>query len=177
MRNQGQLFLGSVIIAIGVLFLIGNLTDIDIGAYCWPSAFILLGLWLLLRPRMIDPDVVLTQKLFGPIRRTGAWQVTDEEYWTFVADYEIDLTEAQIPEGETRLRAYGFVGDFDLKVPDDVGVSVSSTAFVSEIKASGHKEEKFLTPLRLQTDNYQTAQRKVVLELTFFVSDVKVRQI
>jgi lia operon protein LiaF len=177
MRNQGELYLGGAIILIGILFLIGNLTDINVAEFCWPVAIILLGVWLLARPRMLEPGIALTQKLLGSVDRHGDWVVTDEEIWTFIADMDLDMTAAEITPGETQIRAFGFIGDIELSVPADVGVSIASTAFVSEVKLGSNKEERFIAPLRLETDGYKTAERKIRLESTFFVGEVKVRQV
>lgn len=177
MRNQGQLYLGGAIILIGILFLVGNLTNINIGDFCWPVAIILLGVWLLVRPRMLESGVALTQKLLGSIDRAGAWDVVDEEFWFLIGDMDLDISQAEIAPGETRLRAFGFIGDIDLAVPEGVGVSVSSTAFFSDVKLPGTKEESFVVPLHLQTDDYKTAERIIRLEVTFFVAEVKIRRV
>jgi predicted membrane protein len=177
MRNQEQIFLGAILILLGILFLISNVFDVDVGAFCWPIAFILLGVWLLLRPQMLSPDTAMTQKLFGEIERTGAWQVTDEEIWAFITDLDLDMTKADIPVGETHIRCLGFIGDIELFVPEDVGVRVSSIAFVSDVTIPEHKQESFLSPVRLQSNNYKTAERKIYLETTYFVGEIKVRQL
>jgi predicted membrane protein len=39
----------------------------------------------------------------------------------------------------------------------------------------GKKREAFVTSVDLKSDNYETAERKVRLEVTCFVADVKVR--
>jgi lia operon protein LiaF len=144
MRNQNQFYLGIAIVAVGVILLLANIFRIDIGIFCWPMALILLGVFLLLRPRMVDPGTTLTQKFLAEMDRQGEWSVEDEEIWYFVGDVSLDMSEAHIPYGETRLRAVGFVSDLDLRLPQDVGLSVSSTAFVSDTNLLGHKEESFL---------------------------------
>jgi lia operon protein LiaF len=176
MRNQGQFTLGVVIVVLGVVLLLGNLLNIDLGVLCWPMAFILLGLFFILRPRMIEPGTAVTQKFLGEVERSGVWTVTDEEFWYFIADADFDMTQADIPYGETRIRALGFVSDIDVRVPKDVGVSVSATSFVSEVDVLGNKEESFLGPVNLETPNYKMADRKIRLETTSFVSDIKIRQ-
>lgn len=177
MRNQGQMFLGAVILLLGALFLIGNVFNIDIGDFCWPIGLILLGVFLIVRPRMVQEGTAVTQKFLGDIRRDGVWDVEDEEIWGLIVDLEYDLLQADVPSGETRLRFVGFIGDLELVVPPDVGVAVSSTAVVSEVKMPAAKEENFLTPLRLQTENYKTAERRIHLETTSFISEVKIRQV
>lgn len=176
MRNQNQFYLGIMIVAAGVILLLANIFRIDIGIFCWPLALILLGVFLLLRPRMVDPETTLTQKFLAEMERSGDWLVADEEMWYFVGDVDLDMSEATIPYGETRLRALGFVSDIELRVPKDVGLAVSSAAFVSDTSLFGQKEESFLSPLRFETENYKLADRKIRLDVTSFVSDIKVRR-
>jgi hypothetical protein len=45
--RKGTIFWGAIIILLGVLLLINNFTEIDIGKFFWPSLLILLGLWVL----------------------------------------------------------------------------------------------------------------------------------
>ncbi len=177
MRNQSQVFIGAVIILFGLMFLIGNVFDVDVWALCWPFGLILLGVWLLLRPQLIGPDMALRWRLFGPVRRDGAWQVASEEVWLFVGDVILDLSHAEIPLGETLIRVFGFVGDVRLLAPESVGVAVLSTAFVTDAKMLGQKRESFLAPVYLTSDGYETAERKVRLETTFFVADLRIKRV
>lgn len=177
MRNQGQLLAGIIIIAIGVAILFGNVFNINLWAICWPTGMILLGLWLLLRPQLAGPNTGVSLLPLGDVQREGPWTVRDEEIWMFVGDIDLDLTQAIVPPGETRFRVFKFVGDVELLAPADIGLSVSSTAFVSSVKAFGDKVENFLVPVHMASDNYETAERRVRLEVLCFVGDVKVRQV
>mgnify|MGYP001066960848 CR=1 FL=1 len=47
MRIPGQVIFGILIILIGLMFLFGNLFDVDVGALCFPTALILVGVWRL----------------------------------------------------------------------------------------------------------------------------------
>jgi hypothetical protein len=176
MRNQGQVLFAILIILIGLVLLLGNVFDIDVGALCFPAGLILLGAWILLRPRLVGPDTALWLRVFGPIRRRGAWQVADEEIWLFVGDVRLDMTQAEIPLGETRIRVFGFVGNVRLVVPEGVGVSVSSMAFVTDARVLGQRRDGFLVPVHLASDDYETAERKVHLETMSFVADIKVKR-
>jgi lia operon protein LiaF len=177
MRSRGQIFIGGLLILIGLAFLIGRVFNVDVWVFCWPVGLIGLGVWLLLRPRMVGPDTVVQFRALGDIRRRGAWEVGDEEFWIGVGDVDLDLTGATIPIGETRLRFFGFVGDVEVIVPEGVGVWVSSTAFLTDGKLLGRKEEHFLVPVHVSSDDYEMAERKVRVEVTFFVTDLKVRRV
>jgi lia operon protein LiaF len=143
---------------------------------CWPSLLIALGLLLLLRPQLIGSDPNSSQRLLGDIRRAGSWEVRDDEFWLGIGDLSLDLTETEIPQGETTFRVWGFVTDVKFAVPDDVGVVVSSQAFVSGAKFLGMKRDAILMPLRLVSDDYEAAERRIAIETRFFVGEIKVER-
>jgi hypothetical protein len=176
MRNQGQLVLALLIIAAGFALLIGSILDINVWALCFPGALILLGLAILLRPQLVSSGPSAGYKVLGDIRRKGNWEVTDEELWIGIGDVSLDMTDAAIPAGETRLRIWSFVASVRLTVPEDVGVSVSSSAFVTDARFFGRKRDGILTPVRLRSENYDDAGRAIYLETTSFVGDVRVQR-
>ena len=65
MHNKGQIFIGILIILIGLMSLIGSIFDVDVGAFCWPIGLIALGVWLLLRPQLVSPGTAVRLKLLG----------------------------------------------------------------------------------------------------------------
>lgn len=175
MRNRSQLIFGSIILFFGLLLLIGNVFHIDIGALCWPIGLILVGVWLLLRPKMVSSGAPVNVILIGDSRRKGAWNVSQEEFWTGIGDIDLDFTQAEIPPGETSYRCYGFIGDIKMEVPPGVGVSISSMAFITNAKFQGKHQESFVNPVNLSSEGYESAERKIHLEALYFIADVKVR--
>jgi len=177
MHNRWQIFIGMLIIAAGLVFLVGNVFDIDTDALCFPIGLIALGVFLLLRPHFVSPGVGSQLKLLGDVRRYGDWQVADEEIWLGVGDVRLDMTNADIPVGETQIRIFGFVGDVRVRVPEDVGVSVSSTSFITDARVLDKKYNRVLTPFHLTSENYEIAERKVRLEISCFVGEIRVRRV
>ncbi len=177
MRNPGQLIFAVVVIAIGAVLMADNVLDVDVWSLAWPIGIISLGVLLLLRPKLIGSDATVRQKLVGDIRRRGDWQVADEEIWLGVGDIKLDMSSADIPLGETCIRVYSFVADVRLNVPQDVGVALSSNAFYTESRMFGKKRESILAQVNLASDDYETAERKVRLEMSTFVADVRVRRV
>jgi len=175
MRNKNQIVLGAIVIGLGILFLIANVTGIRLGRIFWPLVLISIGVWMLWRPRMVESNVSVEQRLFGDLKKTGNWKVEETEYWFGVGDADIDLVDADIPLGSTTLRFFGFVGDVDICVPEDVGVSVRATGLVIDAKAFGQHEDHFFTPYVVKSDNYDMADRIVDIETVYFVTDLKVR--
>jgi lia operon protein LiaF len=171
---RGQILLGLLLLVLGILWLIGNLLQIDFWMICWPTGLILIGLWLLFRPKL-EIIGLGNLHLFGEQRRIGRWNVIDEDIWTFVSDIHMDLSLASLPPGETVVRIYGFVGDIEVLSPREVGVAISANAFFSDAKIFGETHEKFLSGLNYTSANYIKAERRIRLELSFFVVDLDVR--
>jgi lia operon protein LiaF len=176
MRNKWQIFIGGFIVLIGLTVLIGNLTDYNPWKLFWPLVLIGLGVFVLVRPRMVSADTSLRQKLLGEIHLRGEWDVTDEEMWLLVGDVDIDLTRARIPAGETRFRVFGIVGEVELLLPADVGISMQANAFLTEARVLGEKSESFLSAPPYVSAGYDLAERKIRLEVNYFVADVKVKR-
>lgn len=177
MYNKQQVFIGAVIVLIGVMFLIGNIFDVDVGLLCWPVALIAAGILLLMRPQLLDPDTPGQLRLLGDVHRRGEWQVTDEEIWVGIGNVRLDMTDADVPVGETLIRIFSFVGDVRVSVPEGVGVSVSSMAFVTDVRGLGRKGDYIMTPFELSSDDYESAERRVRLETLAFVRNLRVRQV
>jgi hypothetical protein len=172
MRNWMIIWLGVLLIAWGLLVLVSNLLDIPFWTICWPTMLILIGVWMILAPRLTPPGALL--KFVGDIRREGEWQVQEEEIWNFVGDLHLDFRQANIPSGETLLRLTGFVGDVELRIPKEVGLAISSSAFVSDTSVYGSKDDTIGIPFSYQSAGYAEAERKLRVELKHFVVDLDV---
>lgn len=177
MRNRGQILLGGFLLFLGVVSLLSTIFNVDFWAFCWPIALILVGVWLLVRPRFTQREGQVFIRPVGDLGRRNAWQVSDQEMWIIIGDTDLDLTEASIPEGETSLRINGFVGSVDVRAPREVGLSVSATCFVTDSKLWGEKHDYILTPFTRTSENYQGAARKVNLEVMYFIVDLRVEQV
>ena len=176
MRLQGQVLFGILIIIIGLAFLLGNVFQIDVGELCFPTGLILLGVWLLLRPKLVGPDTALRMRIFGPIRRSGTWSVGDEEIWLFIGDVRLDMTQADLAAGEAHIRVFSFISNVRLQVPEGVAVSLSSMAFINDVRLFSKRRSGFLIPVHLSSDDYEAAERKVHLETMAFISDMRANQ-
>jgi hypothetical protein len=175
MRNRGQVYIGAALVIIGVVLALGALFKINVWAFCWPVGLILVGVWVLVRPRLVSSGTFANFHPLGEIHRYGNWQVTNEEIWTFVGDVDLDLLQADLPIGETTLRIYGFVCDVDVTLPADVGLSYNSTAFLTDARVNEHKLESFVVPSSFTSDNFLMAEKRIRLETLLFIADAKVR--
>jgi predicted membrane protein len=177
MRNQGLVYIAILIIIAGVVLLLGNIFAIDFGAYCFPLGLILLGLFVLLRPRAVAPGTRSSTVLIGDFDRAGPGELSAEEYWGFIVDANFDLTKYDVPPGETIIRGFSFIGEVEIFAPADVGVAINGASFVTTLKIGGEEEEtSILSPANWKSDGYKMAERRVRFDLTQFIGDIKLRR-
>jgi predicted membrane protein len=175
LTNRPAVWFGIILVLVGLMFLAGSIFNFNAWVVCWPVGLIGVGLWLLLRPRMVTPGTNVDFHFLGEVRRRGAWQVKPEDLTLFIGDIDLDFTGAIVPAGETRLHISGFIGDVDIILPAGVAIKATSSAFVSDINYYGQKHEGFLTPVEFSSPDYSAAERKIFLEATWFVGDIKIR--
>lgn len=176
MSKQSRLMVGLAFIGVGLLFLIGVVLRIDVWRFCWPLGLIAVGAWLLLRPSLAGPDTRIRVHPLADLHRTGAWDVGNEEIWIFVGDVELDLTEASLAPGESKIRIFGLVGEVTVTLPEELPVSLSLYAILTDGTVYGKKQEQFVTPLQLESEGYRAAADRVKLESFFVVNSLKVKR-
>lgn len=174
MRSRGIMLIGIFLIVMGVLALISNLTGVNFSNFCFPTVLILLGILVLLRPRMVKEGIRVEFILVGEFKRKGLWVVEPLEIWAGVGEVKLDFTQAEIPPGETTLHIYHFVGDITLRPGDTMGLALTANGLVNTVKWMGAKQDNFLNVTQLATPNYELAERRVKVEVTSFVGNVKV---
>lgn len=174
--KRWQVIVGIILILLGIIALMNQaFPNLRIGRFVGPMLLIGLGLLLILRPRIVGPDVILQIPILGDIRKTGIWEVTQHEIWWFVGSSRLDFTEAVFPKGDAVIKIFGFVTDVKVILPDDVGLRVTSSAFVNEYSGLHRKQERFLSLLEDQSTNYSSVEKRVDLQTIAFVSEIKVR--
>jgi lia operon protein LiaF len=100
--------------------------------------------------------------------------VEPAEYWNFVGDYKLDLSQANIPDGETNIIVNSFVNDVEIISPADAGLNVIARGFVLSTKIKGYKEDHIFSPMDYQSTDYSLQAKKVRISLTSFVSEVEI---
>ena len=175
MKKNSQLWIGVILLVLGVLYLAAILLEIDLRGSFWALILIAIGVWLLVRPAYGEPGDG-GFRFIGEVRRSGQWQVQDMDLRAFIGDVRLDLSEAIIPEGETVLSFQGFVSDVKMTAPWDVGIAIEANGFVSDLRLFKDKQDNFLSPGSLRSDGYESATRKIRIEMSGFINEIKVRE-
>ena len=176
MSKRIQLILGGLILLFGLALLLANVFDINIWSFCWPVGLIVLGVFLLLGPRLRPSGPEINIRFFGGVNRKENWTVANEEIWMFVGDIRLDLSHAEFPEGQTTIRMIGFVGDINLVAPPDAGLSVAASGFLTSARIFGRKQDTFLSTQSYQSEDYPDTARRLHVEMLMFVNDLDIKQ-
>jgi len=176
MQNRGRALVGAFLLLLGIGFLLANVLKINFWAICFPAGLILIGVLLLLRPKVFDASSTSSWYLFGDVKRGSDWTPADEEIWLLFGDVKLDFTQAQLPVGETRLRINGLIGDVDVIAPAEAGVAVSASGLIVELRTPTDKVDRFLSSANSASLNYASAERKLHLSTTFLIGDIDVLQ-
>ena len=174
--KRWQVIFGILLVVMGIFALVDAIFDVNLWRFLSPLLLIGLGVLLILRPRMAGSDVQVQMPMLGDIRKKGAWEATRHEFWWLVGSTYLDFTDVIFPEGEAVINIFGLVSDVKIILPDDVGLHVGATAFVTEYKSPEGRREQFLSTLDHQTQNYLTADKRVRLHTLGFVSEIKVKR-
>jgi lia operon protein LiaF len=107
------------------------------------------------------------------------WDLTPMNVSLFIGDTVIDLTKASIPDGETTIYVSSFIGDCKIFIPNDMQleVSVTASAFISDMKVLDRYESGLFKNLQAQTRDYVDADKKIRIMVSTFIGDVIVKRV
>lgn len=173
MRSRGVMIIGIFLVVMGLLALISNLFEFDFSSACLPTILILMGVLVLLRPRMVKEGTAVDFILIGEYKRSGLWRVASSEIWSGVGEVKLDFSQAELAPGETCIHIYHLIGDVSLRTNDKVGLALTVNGLINSVKWWGAKQDNFLNEVRLATPDYDQAERRVKVEVTTLIGDIK----
>jgi lia operon protein LiaF len=97
----------------------------------------------------------------------------------FIGDTVIDLTKAQIPYGETKINVSAFIGDVKVFVPADadLGISVSSSSLIGDMKVLQEKSGGFMSSITSMTPNFNETSKRIKLNVSVLIGDIRVNRV
>lgn len=175
--KKWQVIVGVGLILLGLISLLEIFFEIDLGRFIFPLILIGLGLLVIFRNQLVDPGVEVRMPIIGDVRKSGDWQAKRHEIWWFVGTTRLDFSEAIFPEGEAKIKIFGFVNDVKIQLPQDVGMDLGSFGFLNEYHGINKREERFFGILEDRTENYPLAEKKVMIQINGFVADINVTRV
>lgn len=114
-----------ILLFLGVVFLGNNLDLFSINLsmfwnFFWPAIIILIGFTVIWGSRLKGKSHVA---FMGGIEKKGhSWDLESSSYLALMGGVDLDLTKANIPEGETALELTAVMGGMDIYVPRDINL-------------------------------------------------------
>ena len=198
-RSAAAITVGLVLVAAGVLALLGTLgVDIPLRVLA-PSLLVVLGLGVVISAvRGETSGGVLTLAVFvGVLLSLGAVAsaVLDvpfrggigerthhpsaaadlqDEYHHLVGDLVVDLRDVELGPGTTTVAVTTVLGQVDVQVPDDVAVTVHATAGGGTTTVFGVSQEGMGIDVDQQSDDWANADQRLELEVGVGLGEVTV---
>lgn len=163
---------GYVWLVIGAVILLGHNFSLVLAI-----VFISLG-YFYIRSRQVhrDDTYVQKQKIIDSIRLgKEPWILKDSSFWYMIGETHIDLSLAILEKKETTLFLQGVIGDIDIIVPEDIGVSVEASVIFGQIDVAAHKEAGVMNKVIWHTSNYEHCDHRMKLNISYIVGDIDIK--
>lgn len=189
---------GLILVGLGVLFLLDT-WDVasfgDIVTKWWPLILIIVGVKILMRQKQEKRDKIgnAAEKIFGQttqdvnsnsISYSNVFgdldvKISSPEFRggfvsTTFGDSHIDLSEAQVIDGEHLLRIDGVFGDVHVLAPKNCGILVTAKTVFGDVSVMGAKKSGFAQEIVQKSPGYETSVKKLNIYMTQVFGDLKV---
>lgn len=107
------------------------------------------------------------------------FQLKNTNVSQFIGDTVLDLTNAQIAYGETKINISAFIGDIKVYIPNDMdlGIAVNSSSFIGDMEVLDQSRSGFMSSVQCKTPYYKEAGKKVRINVSAFIGDIKVKTV
>ena len=179
-RLGPEVFFAIVLIVVGGLFLGANLGLFAFNwSIAWPTLLILFGVWLVWRA-FVPVSSLASQVSYGFgdfAPNLAGKEIRCETFSHGFGDFDLDLTRAVIPDGESVVRVSMGFGDLKVIVPNELALKIHASAGFGESKLFDQKIDGIGPSLRFKSEDYATALRKLDLDASVGFGQVRVVKI
>lgn len=102
------------------------------------------------------------------------WKVEPLYLTNLAGDFYFDFTKTFIPEAKTPITIHAIVGDVYIFMPDNVDFKVEASVKAGDIKVFDQRVNGINRSLLYETNNFQTAKRKIHFILNLKAGSVRV---
>lgn len=163
---------GNTLLLIGTILLLIDHFTLIIGVI-----FLSLGLFYLKSKREHRNDRYFQKQSFLANVKWNRepWIMQNMSLWHVIGEVNIDLSLA-IPEDDNSIIILqGAYGDIHISVPDDIGVEVEMTVAIGKLITDDDIDSGVMKTKRWQSPNYDFADHKVKLLVSYIVGEIEIR--
>lgn len=201
MRSPFSIVIGTVLIFLGVVFLLDNFGYINsdwILENFWPLAFIILGIaFIARRPSWqvhghqtgssIPPgssgvagnasfaDHLTESEVFGDIDRQIASKSFSGGTCSVVfGNIRLDLTQVELLRGEQSIRINSVFGNVHLQLPQNLEYSVRANHVAGGVNIRGERRGGLFQNVTFQSGGYATAEKRLAIHVSSVFGDTNI---
>jgi lia operon protein LiaF len=198
--SRGKWF-GFALILAGVVFLLDSTGTFDLGEIMktfWPVLLVIWGIAMITRTglrRHRDPAPVVTAAVAGSVTGSGSTaeslessnvfgdvdiRVTSLSFrggsaTTVFGDITVDCRQGGLAEGEHSLTVSGIFGDSRVLVPPGTALDITAHTLAGDVTVLDQKRSGVSASLRFTTPGYDTAPKKLRINVSQVFGDIDVR--
>ncbi len=104
------------------------------------------------------------------------WKLESGSYFAFMGGIEMDLTAAEIPEGETVLDLTAIMGGIDVKIPPDLAVVYEGTAVLGGIAFKDQEDGGIVASRKIGEPGEAAAGKFLRIQARVFMGGIDIKE-
>lgn len=182
--SWGQFITALIVLAIGIFFLgrnLGLFSDIDTRIFwnvLWPVILILIGINLL-RGRAFSSGGGGRFAFMGGANVGGPqpWKLESGSYFAFMGGIEMDLTAAELADGETLLDLTAIMGGIEIKIPKDMAVIYDGSAILGGVTFKNQEDGGIIAGRRIEENISDSTEKILRLQARAIMGGVEIKEV
>lgn len=192
MRHKGGSWIfGSFFFIFGSLLLLNRFDVISFQFWdvfrLWPLLIVYIGFSFIRRPNKVtvtytsDDDKQAKTEYDNSYFSVGEheysqpnWKVEPMNLKSMAGDFYMDFSKAFIPDKETPISIKSLAGDVHILIPENVAFRVDASAKAGDIDVVGQKAEGINRRLRYETNEYESAVKKLDIHVNLKAGSIRV---
>jgi len=198
-KNNNGVFWGSVLVLIGILFLMDNFYILDFGnlvSTFWPVILIVIGIKMLMDRKKtrtrengnysvgpsekadesFDLENSLSESnVFGDVvLNIKSDKFTGGSVNNVFGDIKIDLSEAKADSDIVKLFTSGVFGDITIIAPAGFALRVSASCVAGDLTIKGMKKDGLFPNMTYQDENYEQSAQKMNIQTSLVFGSINI---
>ena len=183
---RGDIFLGLIIILLGVIFLLQNIyPDFHFWHFIgklWPILLIILGIYILFNRTHYHRHFQFHHgahgKFVGDMRLDfSGKEIGEANASQVIGDLTIDLRNSRLKPGVNHLHISAVIGDTDIFVPSAFPLKFSGRSVLGDIRFDRSIDEGLNPKIEHVDDNYETSENKLLITFSGTIGDMTLQRI
>lgn len=177
-KNKYNLVIGLILLLLGVAIIARNLGyysfDFSIlWKLVWPLLLIFIG-YNLVRSEAFSRNgswVVMS----GIEQKQEGWKLENKTYNVLMGGIDLDLTTADIPEGETTLDISAIMGGIDIKASRDLPIILNNTAILGGVKLFEDESGGILVNRQFVNKGNEDSSKKLIINSRCIMGGINIK--